>query len=301
MLLLCGRGDPRDDPAHGPAAGCGRRGHPRDPALPPEEPPPRAAPRHRAAGVGAAQQADRARRAGARLHLVVGLRHRADADPARALRRPGRLHAGRSHHAGHPRRPLLRDPVVPRRDRPLHEGRRLLRRGPGQLRPADRADRCRRVAHRLHGDRGGADVRRHRGPHQRRAQPGQPLGHGGDHGRRDPAPPLRQPARHPRGGELLRHPDLLLRLRAGLGDHRGRGQGGGRAPASDAAAARERALRRQDRHARLGVADGAGLHFAAALLRQRRLVADGSRGDLQRREQLPQARVAQRTPDAWWR
>ena len=33
------------------------------------------------------------------------------------------------------------------------------------------------------------------------------------------AAPVRQPARHPRGGQLLRRPDLLLHLLAGVGDH----------------------------------------------------------------------------------
>ena len=49
------------------------------------------------------EPADRPRRAGARLHLVLGLRHRGDADPAGPLHRAGRLHPGRPDHAGHPR------------------------------------------------------------------------------------------------------------------------------------------------------------------------------------------------------
>ena len=184
------------------------------------------------------RQAHRPGRAGARLHLVLGLRHRGDADPAGALRRPGRLHPGRPHHPRHPRRPLLRHPLVPGGHPALHEGRRLLRRGPRQLRAAHRADRGRGAAHRLHGHRRGADVGRHGRADQCRAQPGQHDRHGRHHRGRDPAPALRQPARHPRGRELLRHPDLLLHLLAGE-RHRARvRQGGARHPALHPAAAR---------------------------------------------------------------
>ena len=48
-----------------------------------------------------------------------------------------------------------------------------------------------------------------------------------------------------------------------------------------------------------GWLDGPGLHLAAALLRQRRVVADRARGHLQRGEQLPAARVAA-TPARPW-
>ena len=63
------------------------RGHPRDPALSDEEPAARAAAGDRAAGHGAAEPAHRPGGPGARLHLVLGLRHRGDADPAGPLRR----------------------------------------------------------------------------------------------------------------------------------------------------------------------------------------------------------------------
>ena len=46
-----------------------------------------------------------------------------------------------------------------------------------------------------------------------------------------------------------------------------------------------------------GLLDGPGLHHAAALLRQRRLVADRPRGHLQRGQQFPPARVDARPPD----
>ena len=54
----------------------------------------------------------------------------------------------------------------------------------------------------------------------------------------------------------------------------------------------------QDRHAGLRLVDGAGLHFAAALLRQRGLVAHGARGHLQRGEQLPPPEAS--TPARPW-
>ena len=63
---------------------------------------------------------------------------------------------------------------------------------------------------------------------ERRAEPGQHDGHRRHHRGRRAAPLVRQPARHPRGRELFRHPDLLLRLLAGLGDHRRLHQGGPR-------------------------------------------------------------------------
>ncbi len=46
------------------------------------------------------------------------------------------------------------------------------------------------------------------------------------------------------------------------------------------------------------LADGAGLHLPAALVRQRRVVAHGTRGHLQRGEQLPEAGGQARPPDA---
>ena len=207
-----------------------------------------AAPGHRAARLGAPAAAHRPGRAGARLHLVLGLRHRGDADPAGALRRPGRLRPGRSHHHRHPGRPLLRHPLVPGGHSALHQGRRFLRRGPRQLRSAHRADRGRGAVDRLHGDGRRADVGRHRRAHQRRAQPDEV--HRRDHGGRDPAPPLRQPARHPRGRELLRHPDVLLHLLVGeCHCHRVR-QGGSGHAALHPAAPGERGVRREDRHTR---------------------------------------------------
>ena len=110
------------------------------------------------------------------------------------------------------------------------------------------------------------------------------------HGRRRAPPRLRQPARHPRGGELLRLPDLLLHPVAGSGHRHRLRQGGARHPARHPSPAPEPSTRAR-RPARLGLADGAGLHLAAAFLRQRRVLAHRSRGDLQRGEHLPAARA----------
>ena len=59
----------------------------------------------------------------------------------------------------------------------------------------------------------------------------------------------------------------------------------------------EPGVRGQDRDTRLGLAHGPRLHLAAALLRQRWLVAHRPRGHLQRGEQLPAARGQERPPD----
>ncbi len=49
-----------------------------------------------------------------------------------------------------------------------------------------------------------------------------------------------------------------------------------------------------------GLAHGTGLHLAAALVRQRGVLVDRARGDLERRQQLSQARGPPRPPDAGW-
>ena len=236
---------------------------------------------------------------GARLHFVVGLRHRGDADPAGAFRRTGRLHLGCAHHPRHSRRPLLRDPVVPRCDRALHEGWRLLRGGAGQFRTQGRSGRCRRPSHRLHGHGRRADLGRHGRTDQRGAQPRQHVRHRRHHGGCRADSPVRQPARHSRGRQLLRHPHLLLHLLAGVG-HRRRLRQGGR---------RRRCTRSRCRpphqvfggrigHARLGLAVWAWPSSSLLRLRQRRFVAHRAGGHLQRRQQLPTPRGTQRPPDA---
>ena len=82
-----------------------RRGgqHPRAAPLPVEEQAARAAAGHRAARLRAPRPPDGPRGAGTGLHLVLGLRHRGDADPAGPRDRAGRLHPRRPHHPGHPR------------------------------------------------------------------------------------------------------------------------------------------------------------------------------------------------------
>ena len=214
--------------------------------------------------------------------------------------RAGRLHPGGPDHPGHPGRPLLRDPLVPRGHPALHQGRRRLRGGPGQLRPkvaqiaavALLIDYTVTVA--VQTSAGTAALTS--------AVPGlantfDTVGH---HRRGRAAPALRQPARHPRGREVLRLPHLLLRGRAW-------------APSSSPATSRRRwatcttarsrpsdALRRAGR-ARRARACLMGLAFITLLrvLRQRRLVADRARGHLQRGGQLPAARVG-RTPARPW-
>ncbi len=99
-------------------------------------------------------------------------------------------------------------------------------------------------------------------------------------------------------GSYFAIPTYFFVFSLAVGDRRRLRQGGARPAAPDPAATAERALRGEDRHAGLGMADGAGLHLAAALLRQRRIVAHRPRGDLQRREQLPPPRGQARPPDA---
>ncbi len=85
--------------------------------------------------------------------------------------------------------------------------------------PDDRPGRRGRAADRLHGDRRGADRRRHRRADERVPETG--ALHRSHLGRCRPRPRLRQPARHPRGREAVRLPHLLLRDLADRGD-RGR-------------------------------------------------------------------------------
>ena len=283
--------------ARSPVGDRGRQ-HPREAALSPEEQTARASARHRATQLGAARAPDGARRAGPGLHLLLGLRHRGDADPDDALHRAGRLQPAGADHPGHSRRPVLRHPVVPRRDPVLHQGGRRLRGGPGQLRAEGGPGRRGGAADRLHGHGGRADGGRHGQSDQCHPEPGQHHRHGGHHGRRRAAPPLRQPARHPRGRAGLRHPDLLLRGLPGHGHHRRLRQEGRGRPAPHPRPAQQRALRGAPRDTeRLGLADGAGLHLPPALVRQRRLVADRPGGHLQRGGQLPSSGLAARPPD----
>ena len=169
----------------------------------------------RAAQRRAAVQAPRPRRAVPRRHLLLGLRHRGDAHPAGAARRAW------------PPSPwccpmtmailgvmLLRDPLLPRGRHGLHQGRRLLRGGPGELRPAGRPGRRRGAAHRLRGHRGGADRGGHRRPDHCLPAPSARTTVPITVGRR-PAAALRQPARHPGGGQGLRPAHLPVHPQPG--------------------------------------------------------------------------------------
>ncbi len=92
-------------------------------------------------------------------------------DP-RPLRRTGRVQPRPADHVRHPRRPHLGHAVLSRSGHGLHQGRRLVRGGPGQLRSPSRPDRSGGVAHRLHGHGGRANVRWHQCPDLSRAFPG---------------------------------------------------------------------------------------------------------------------------------
>ena len=81
-------------------------------------------------------------------------------------------------------------------------------------------------------------------------------------------------------------------------DHRRLRQGGaGHAAPDPPAAGRTRSTAGKIGTPGRRVADGVGLHLAAALVRQRRVVADRPGGDLQRGEQLPAPRGQARPPD----
>ena len=125
----------------------------------------------------------------------------------------------------------------------------------------------------------------------------EPVDHRPDHRGGRPAPPLRQPAGHPGGRQVLRLPDLLLHRQPG------------RSSSSSATSRRPSAISMPSRCRRpthcsaatsgrpgSGLLMGLAFIIAAALVRQRRLLPHRAGGHLQRGQQLPQARVAQR-PD----
>ena len=181
------------------ARGCGeRRGIDRRPGtawLQGQARRPREAAGHCATARGAAEQEGCAGRAVERLHLVLGLRHRRDADlpaarvRARRLPRPA---ADDLHRAG---RPADHDRAVSPGRHDLHAGGRVLRRRARELRPARRPDRVGRAAHRLHRHRcravGSGDGRDHLAGTCAAAL----CVERGDHRRRRADPRLRQPAR----------------------------------------------------------------------------------------------------------
>ena len=289
--VASGRRDGRPRPARHPAAGDLRLHAQAEAARP--------AAGQRAAFRGAAVPAARPRRALLRRHLVGRLRHRGNADRDGPGGRPGGVHADPADDAGRAGRHRAGRALLPRGRLGLHPGRRLLRRGQGELRAAGRPGRGGGAAHRLHGDRRGADrrgQRRHRlrvpaaGEH-----PGDRPAHPGLHLRdRRADHVLRQPARHPRGGPGVRAADLpVLRLRRGddrrrpvpRGDHRPGARGQVPGPHLPVRAQhREPDQHRDDLHAGEG-------------LRQRRIVADRHRGGLQRGRRAPPAGGPQRAAD----
>ncbi len=243
FLLRWRRGAQSRSSASGSVVGAGGRHNPRATPVPIEEQVARAAAGDRTAELGASGPTDRLGGAGPRLHLVLGLRHRGDAHPVGAGHRTGRLQPAGPHHPGHHRCPLLRDALVPRRHQVLYEGRRGLRGGPRQLRAENRPDRRGGAVDRLHRHGRRPDVGRNGRPDECRPELGQHLRHRGHHRRGRPAAAVREPARHPRGREVLRRPHLLLRGRPGHRHHRRLHQRGDGQPAPDAPPTRGRALR----------------------------------------------------------
>ena len=157
----------------------------------------------------AAEQADGVGRPLQRLHLVLGVRLRGDPARPHPAVRPVRLHAAAADDRDRARRPRPRDAHLPLGGHDLHRRRRLVRRGPRELRAGRRAGRGGRPDARLHRHRRGAGV----GGHGRRDEcdPGAQRLPARDHRRRGPRPLLRQPARAPGGRPPVRVPDLLLR------------------------------------------------------------------------------------------
>ena len=166
----------------------------------------------------AAVQPARARRAVAGRDLLLRLRHRGNPHRAGARGRPGRVYPAPADDAGHLVRHGAGAALLPRDRHGLHQAGRLVRGGAGELRPPHRPGMRGRAAHRLRGDRGGAD----RGGHGR-GRLGHPRGRhvqGRSHGRRGPAHVLREPA-GPQGGRPgVRGADLPVLGRGHLDDRR---------------------------------------------------------------------------------
>ena len=118
-------------------------------------------------------------------------------------------------HLGHPR---LRHALVPRGDQGVYESGRIVRCRPRQFRSPDRTGGGGGAAHRLHGHGRRAVYGRYRRAHLARPE-ARPL-HRAGNGRGDHHPVLRQPARHPRGGEDVRPADLSVHPRTRVGDRR---------------------------------------------------------------------------------
>ena len=107
-------------------------------------------------------QAHRARGVRVRQPLVVGVRDRGDPAGARARGRHRRVLARGPDHGRDARGARVPDPLVPRDDQGLSDGRRRVHGHARQLRPDARAGRGRRAAHRLRAYGRGLGRRRHR-------------------------------------------------------------------------------------------------------------------------------------------
>ena len=171
-----------------------------------------------------------ARRAVAGRDLLLRLRHRGNPHRSGALRRLGRVHPDPAHDAGHLVRHGAGAAVLPRDRHGLHQAGRLLRRGPGELRPADRPGMRGGAAHRLRGDGGGAG----RGGYCRRGLrfPGDRRLQARDLHRRGPADVLREPAGSQGGRPGVRGADLPVRRRGHPDDRRRADPRGAREPAA---------------------------------------------------------------------
>ena len=231
----------------------------------------------------AAVQAARARRAVTGRDLLLRLRHRGNPHRAGARARHSRVQPDPAHDPGHLVRHGARAALLPRDRHGLHQARRIVRGGPGELRAAHRPGMRGRAAHRLRGDRGGPD----RGGDRRgglRLPGDRPL-QARDLRRRGPAHVPGKPARDQGGGPGLRRAHLPVRGRGHLDDHRRADPSSAGKPAAVRPA---RAARHLQSRLRLGRADhGRDDLHPAARVRQRRRVADRNRGGLGRRRRVP--------------
>ncbi len=253
--------------------------------------------RHRAVEWRATESRHRPRRLGAGLHLVLGLRHRRDPHADDALHRHRRVRPRRADHVRDPRRAVLRHHELHGRHQVLHDRRRLLRRGARQFRSEDRPDRRGGAVDRLHRHRRGPVLGRHGGLGEHDPVTSLASLSAVDHPRRRTDPDLRQPARSERGGELLRAPDVLLHRDDDVDDPLRFLQEDRRIVAPHPAAVAKGPDRPPPRLQGHRDLDGPRVHLAPSRLRQRRLVVDGSRSDLQRRGEFPSPGVVQRAQD----
>ena len=225
--------------------------------------------------------------------LVDRLWHRADLDRTVAARRAGRLCVAASHHRRHPVDPGVGGRVVSAGRHGLHPGGRVLHRRAGELRAAGRAGRRCGAVDRLCGHGGGAVRGRARSRWCRRclrwvrtAWKSRSVWSSSSATRTCAECGKRA---------AVRGRDLLLR-RHDRHDDRGRCCPPyllGFADLRSAAHVRDGAC-----SSREWIGDGRDDPGAAARVRQRRFVADWSRGDLQYRRRFPEAAGPQRASGA---